>query len=207
MTLPTPAVHSPDLTADRLQTVANWLLDELQATEDDLVRATDTRWTKGCTTFGRQHSRVVAEWQSRRHPWLGMLDTSKALVFTIGEVPCRFSNDDPDNPSKKAVLEINPYQRAFAEFFSAELPVRYCFVVDRGMNGLADPYVVLHGLTEDNQVVCRWVSDAVTAFRVEAGIQPAAVDIPKRTLSPKQLGDVPDEGQQQTKAGDTPESV
>jgi hypothetical protein len=124
MTLPTPAVYSPDLTADRLQTVANWLLDELQATEDDLVRATDTRWTKGCTTFGRQHSRVVAEWQSRMHPWLGMLDTSKALVFTIGEVPCRFSNDDPDNPSKKAVLEINPYQRAFAEFFSAELLLR-----------------------------------------------------------------------------------
>jgi hypothetical protein len=208
MALPTPAVYAPALTSDRLQMVANWLLDELQATEDDLIRATDTRWTKGCTTFGRQHSRIVAEWKSRNHPWLGMLDASNALVFTIGEVPCRFSNDDPDNPSKKAVLEINPYQRAFAEFFSPELPVRYCFVVDRGMDGLADPYVVLHGLSDSNQIVCRWVSDSVPAFRVETENKPDAVDVQKRPLSARQPGEVSDEqGQQRTEDGDTSESV
>jgi hypothetical protein len=203
MALPTPAVYAPALTADRLQKVAGWLLDELQATEDDLTRPTDTRWTKGCTTFGRQHSRIVAEWQSRNHPWLGMLDASNALVFTIGEVPCRFSNDDPDNPSKKAVLGVNPYQRAFAEFFTPELPVHYCFVVDRGMDGLADPYVVLHGLSDSNQIVCRWVSDSVPAFRVATESQPAAVEVQKRALSAKHLGEVLEQDPQRTEDGDT----
>jgi len=185
MTLPLPAAYAPELTADRLQTVANWLLDELQATHDDLVRTTDTAWTKGCTTFGRQHSRIIAEWQSGRHSWLGLLDPSKALVFTIGGVPCRFSNDDPENPSKKAVLEVNPHQRAFVEFVAADRAVRFCFVVDRGVDGIADPYVVLHGLSEENVVLCRWVSDAVPAFRLEVDLKPAPVEVPKAKLGPK----------------------
>ncbi|HET7331216.1 hypothetical protein [Dyella sp.] len=206
MTLPTPAVYAPELTADRLQPVANWLLDELQATQDDLVRSTDTAWTKGCTTFGRQHSRIISEWQSGKHAWLGILDTSKALVFTIGGVPCRFSNDDPDNPSKKAVLEVNPHQRAFAEFASSDQPVRFCFVVDRGMDDLADPYVVLHGLSDENVVLCRWVSDAASAFRSEMGTQPAAVEVQKTKLAPKQPEKI-DESQSQASDGNAPESL
>ena len=60
MTLPLPAVFNPALSSDRLQEVATWLLDELYATEDDLSRSTDNGYTRGCTTFGRQRSRIVA---------------------------------------------------------------------------------------------------------------------------------------------------
>lgn len=186
MTLPAPAVFAPALTADRLQAVADWLLEELQSTNDDLTRPTDTPWTKGCTTFGRQHARIIHEWHTGKHGWLGMLDTSKALVFTIGNVPCRFTNDDPDNPSKRAVLEVNPYQREFAEFSNAEEPVHFCFVVDHGMDGMADPHVVLHGLSEENIVLCRWASDTVPAFRAEFAARPAAIEVEKPKLVPKQ---------------------
>jgi hypothetical protein len=185
MTLPLPAVYAPQLSAQRLQVVADWLLEEFYATLDDLIRPTDTPYTKGCTTFGRQRSRVIAEWRSGEHSWLGMLDAGNAIVFTIGGVPCRFSNDDPNNPSKAAVLEANPYQRSFAEFISADKPERYCFVIDRGVDGLAEPYVALLGYSVDNALMCRWVSDSVTAFGIEMGIEPRAVDVPKAKLGPK----------------------
>ena len=52
MILPLPATFNPVLTSERLQMVADWLLEELYATEDDLSRFTDSGYTKGCTTLG-----------------------------------------------------------------------------------------------------------------------------------------------------------
>jgi len=186
MTLPTPASFNPELSSKRLQQVADWLLEELFATQDDLVRGTDNAYTQGTTTFGRQHQRILAEWQSKEHPWLGMLNTSYAMVFTIGGVPCRFSNDNPDNPSKDAVLGMNPYQSSFAGFAQDGEPAKYCFVVDRGFEGLADPYVALDGYSSDGVHLCRWTSDSVRAFRSENAERPASVEIKKAPLGPKQ---------------------
>ena len=116
---------NPALSSDRLQEVATWLLDELYATEDDLSRSTDNGYTRGCTTFGRQRSRIVAEAASGRHAWLGLPNGNNDVVFTIGGVPCRFSNDDPANPSKDAVLTANRYQTEFLEFASPGEPGRF----------------------------------------------------------------------------------
>lgn len=204
MTLPLPSVFHPQLTVERLQAVSDWLLDEFFTTQDDLVRSTDTPYTRGCTTFGRQRSRLIAEWRSRQHPWLDMLDPGNAVVFSIGGVACRFSNDDPDNPSKSAVLDANPYQETFAGFASSDRPEKFCFVVDRGFDGLADPHVVFLGLSADNTVLCRWASDAVPAFRDEFRDQPSAVDVPKAPLSPKKP-EADDDDQQAASREDAPE--
>lgn len=186
MTLPTPAAFNPELSSDRLQHVADWLLQEFYATQDDLVRPTDTSYTRGCATFGRQHSRIVAEWQSKKHPWLGMLNARNATVFTIGGVPCRFSNDNPDNPSKDAVLGSNPYQSSFASFVRPGEPAKYCFIVDRGFEGVADPYVALDGYSVEGVHMCRWTSDPVRAFRSEGSDRPASVEVEKAKLGRKQ---------------------
>ena len=61
MTLPPPTIFNPELSSDRLESVSQWLLDELYATEDDLSRPTDNGYTRGCTTFGRQRNRIIAE--------------------------------------------------------------------------------------------------------------------------------------------------
>lgn len=185
MTLPTPAAFNTELSADRLQKVADWLLEEFYATQDDLIRPTDTSYTRGCATFGRQRSRIIAEWQSKEHPWLGMSNAGYALVFTINEVPCRFSNDNPDNPTKDAVLGQNPYQASFASFARSNEPATYCFVVDRGFEGVADPYVALDGYSADGVHLCRWTSDPVRAFRSEGADRPSAVEVPKAKLGPK----------------------
>lgn len=181
-----PFSFKPQLSGDRLQAVSNWLLEELYATEDDLSRSTDNGYTRGCTTFGRQRSRLLSEGASGEHPWLGLCNGANDLVFTIGGIPCRFSNDDPSNPSKDAVLTPNRYQLDFMEFATPGEPVRFCFIIDRGHNGAAEPRVEFLGFTSTNEVVFRWVSDTVRVLRVE-GAQPLAPSVPvaKPRVGPK----------------------
>lgn len=186
MILPLPAVFNSALSSDRLQEIASWLLDELYATEDDLSRFTDNGYTRGCTTFGRQRSRIVAEVVSGKYSWLGLPNGNNDIVFTIGGVPCRFSNDDPTKPSKDAVLTANRYQMDFLEFASPEEPGRFCFIIDRGHDGAAEPRVEFLGFAPSGKVACRWVSDAVRVLRVE-GEHPLALPVPigKPQIAPK----------------------
>jgi hypothetical protein len=169
MPLPLPASFNAELSSDRLEAVSTWLLDELYATEDDLSRPTDNGYTRGCTTFGRQRNRIISEAVSGQHAWLGLPNSNNDLVFTVGGVPCRFSNDDPTNPSKDAVLTANRYQMDFLEFAVRGEPGRFCFIIDRGHDG-----------------ACRWVSSTVRVLRLE-GQQPLAptVQVNKPQVAPK----------------------
>ena len=186
MTLPPPANFNPELTSDRLQVVSSWLLEELYATEDDLSRHTDNGYTRGCTTFGRQRNRILAEAQSGKHDWIGLANSYNDIVFTIGGVPCRFSNDDPANPSKDAVLTANRYQLNFLEFASKGEPGRFCFVIDRGHDGVAEPRVEFLGFTPSGEPACRWVSDKVRVLRLEGEQQLApTVPVSKPQIAPK----------------------
>lgn len=190
MTLPSPSAFNTELVSDRLETVSQMLLDELYATEDDLSRSTDSGYTRGCTTFGRQRSRIILEAISGRHGWLGLSNSSNDIVFTIGGVPCRFSNDDPSNPSKDAVLTANRYQMDFLEFAAKGKPGRFCFIIDRGQDGAAEPRVEFLGFTPSGEVACRWVSNAVRVLRL-AGQQPLVqpVHVAKPQVAPKRRGE------------------
>ena len=46
MDLPLPTSFNPELRSDRLQSVVQWLLQELYATEDDLSRSTVSGYTR-----------------------------------------------------------------------------------------------------------------------------------------------------------------
>lgn len=186
ITLPPPATFNPELSSDRLQAVSQWLLDELYATEDDLSRSTDNGYTRGCTAFGRQRNRIIAEALSARHAWLGLSNSNNDIVFTVGGVPCRFSNDDPSNPSKDAVLTANRYQMDFLEFAADSEPARFCFIIERGRDGAAEPRVEFLGFTPGGEIACQWVSNAVRLLRVE-GQQtlPQPVDVAKPQVAPK----------------------
>lgn len=198
MTMPPPSAFNAELVSDRLEAMSQWLLDELYATEDDLSRSTDSGYTRGCTTFGRQKNRIIAEALSGRHGWLALSNSNNDIVFTIGGVPCRFSNDDPSNPSKDAVLTANRYQMDFLEFATKGEPGRFCFIIDRGHDGAAEPRVEFLGFTPSGEVACRWVSNAVRVLRVE-GQQPLAqpVEVAKPQVAPKRR----DEGDAASEAG------
>ena len=192
MTLPPPAAFRAELVPERLEAVAQMLLDELYATEDDLSRTTDNGYTRGCTTFGRQRNRIMMEASSGRYGWLSLSNGSNDIVFTIGGVPCRFSNDDPSNPSKDAVLTANRYQMEFLEFAAQGEPGRFCFIIDRGQNGAAEPRVEFLGFTPSGEIACRWVSNAVRLLRLEGQqslVQPVHVNKPKVAPKRRQAGD------------------
>jgi hypothetical protein len=199
MTLPLPSAFNAELVSDRLETVSQMLLDELYATEDDLSRSTDSGYTRGCTTFGRQRSRIISEAMSGRYEWLGLSNGSNDIVFTIGGVPCRFSNDDPSNPSKDAVLTANRYQMDFLEFAAKGEPGRFCFIIDRGQDGAAEPRVEFLGFTPSGEVACRWVSNAVRVLRLEGQqslVQPVQVAKPQVAPKRRDEGDAASEAMQ-----------
>ncbi len=185
-TIPLPTAFNPELNAERLGIISQMLLEELYATEDDLSRDTDNGYTRGCTAFGRQRNRIMAEAQSDKYAWLELRSSSNDLVFAIAGVPCRFSNDDPQNPSKDAVLTINRFQRDFFEDSAAGQPARFCFVIDRGFSESEEPRVVFLGFALDGTIACRWESGAVRVLRnADASALPPAVDIGKPPVKPK----------------------
>lgn len=186
MTLPHPSVFHAALTSERLTEVSNMLLTELYATEDMLSSDVDDAYTRGCTTFGRQKNRIKREAGKEGKEWLTLSNSANDLVFNIGGVPCRFSNDDPDSPQKLAVLAANRYQASFFDEVESGLPCRFCFVIDRGVNGDEEARVVFLGFDTNNTLRCRWISDSIRTVHSIAPDIPAAVDLSKPTIAPKE---------------------
>lgn len=184
-----PSDFQPALTNERLAQVANWLLEEWYATEDDLVRDTDSPYTRGTTKFGRQKNRIVKESLSGQNPWLRVENNGNDLVFSIGGVPCRFSNDSASSPSKPAVLEVHRFQMPLIEVAEPGQAVRFCFVIDRGLGETSEPRVELLGFTASSELVCRWTSNTMVRTLVDVkDALPEPVKIEKPVVAPKRRG-------------------
>lgn len=169
-----------------LQLIASWLLEEYAATEDDLIRDTDNAYTRGSTRFGRQRQRIMNAHLSGKYPWLKVMNGGQDLVFSIHDIPCRFSNDDPDAPKKRAVVETHLFQMPLLEEAEPGAPARFVFVTDCGVDESADPQVVLLGFSSSGQEVCRWASSRIIRHIGEAVPSlPEAVALPKPAVAPK----------------------
>ena len=172
-----------------LNVVASWFLEEWRNTEDDMVRETDTAYTRGTARFGRQKQRISLEYVSGRHPWLRVENNGLDIVFSIVDVPCRFSNDNADAPKKRAITEVHPFQMSLLEEAEPGEAARFVFVIDQGFNELSEPRVMLLGFSSSGQEVCRWTSGgAVRTLRDVKSSVPAAVEISKPVITPKRRG-------------------
>lgn len=185
MSLPHPSHYHAALSSERLAYVSRLLLTELAATERQMSSEVDDGYTRGCPTFGRQKNRIKLEATSGKAEWLTIVNPNNDLVFAIGSIPCRFSNDNPDSPSKDAVMVANRHQRSFFEDFERGVPKRFCFVVDRGASEHEDARVVFLGYDENNVLRCRWNSDSVRTLQVVEPIVPEAAQLPKPIIGPK----------------------
>jgi hypothetical protein len=180
----------PALKEEYLQLVATWLLDEWYATEDDLVRDTDTPYTRGTTRFGRQQKRFWLEYRSGKHNWLRVLNNSLDLVFEISGIPCRFSNDNVESPKKRAVVEVHQHQISFLEDAEPGDAARFVFVLDPGIDESSEPRVVFLGFSAGGEEVCRWMSGGVVRRIGEASPSvPPAVELPKPSVATKRKRD------------------
>lgn len=193
-----PSRFPPSLKEEYLNLVASWLLEEWYATEDDLVRDTDTPYTRGTTRFGRQKQRISNEYLSGRHPWLRVENNGLDLVFSIVEIPCRFSNDNADAPKKRAVLEVHPFQMRLIEDAEPGEAARFVFVIDQGIEEVDEPHVLLLGFSASGEEVCRWRSGGVLRrLGLATASMPEPVAIGKPVVTPKQraiVDDVASEG-------------
>lgn len=180
-----PAFPS-SLKEEYLNLVAGWLLEEWRNTEDDLVRDTDTPYTRGTTRFGRQKQRITNEYVSGRHAWLKVENNGQDIVFSISGIPCRFSNDSADSPKKRAVLEVHPFQMRLLEEAEPGEAARFVFVIDQGVDETSEPRVLLLGFSVSGQEVCRWRSGGVLRTLGESKpSMPAPVEISKPVITPK----------------------
>lgn len=192
MKLQAPFDFQHSFTPERLSKVADWFLEEWYATADDLVRDTDTPYTWGTTRFGRQKQRIVNEFLSGVHDWLGVENGGNDLVFSIGGIPCRFSNDDAAAPKKRAVLEAHRFQMPLIECAEPGQAVRFCFVIDPAKDEFSGPRVELLGYTATDELICRWQSDASVRTLIDIKqVLPDPVQISKPVVVPKRrsLGD------------------
>lgn len=194
MPFPHPSHFHPEFSDDRLKYVAHWLLEEVFSTETDLQSEYDGRYTRGCTQFGRQRTKITKLALSQEYAWLGILNGGNDLVFTIGGIPCRFSADDPDNPKKRAVLDINPYQASFFDQVAEGTPCKFCFVIDRGMHESAEPRVVMLGTDAAGGLLCRWESDTIRSLYLTSNEAPAPAEMKKPSVGVKQKNSDKDSG-------------
>lgn len=174
------------LKEEYLTLVASWFLEEWYATEDDLVRDTDTPYTIGTTRFGRQKQRISNEYVSRHHSWLRVENNGLDIVFSVNGIPCRFSNDNADAPKKRAVLEVHPFQMSLIEEAAPGEAARFVFVIDQGFGEIEEPHVLLLGFSASGQEVCRWRSGGILRkLRDAKKTMPAPVEIQKPVITPK----------------------
>lgn len=171
---------------EHLKLVASWMLEEYESTLDDLVRDTDSEYTIGTTSFGRQKARILKESRSENYPWLEFRNTTNDLVFSVDGIPCRFTNDNVVNPKKRAARETHCLQYSLLEDAAVSDDMRFVFVLDKEFFK-DEPRVVLLGYSkETNTQVCSCVLRESSRRIGEANISlPDSVEIKKPLVSPK----------------------
>jgi hypothetical protein len=110
-----PWIRYPQLTKDRLSTIAKLLRDVRQETvklhDPD---AGDTEWSLGCRIYSRSCFAITEA--SAKHDWLDVLAEQEPLRFSfaIGRIPFRFYRGNADDPPGRYIettfAELNQRQ-------------------------------------------------------------------------------------------------
>ncbi len=137
--------------------------------------------SKANTAIALEHPFLIG-----KYDWLTLMNGANDLVFAIGGVPCRFSNDDPSNPSKVAAIAVNRYQIPFLEFVQPGEPGRFCFIVDKGQSEIEEPRVEFLGYGPSGELACRWISNSIRVLREVDAELPSPVEVSKPSIMPKQ---------------------
>lgn len=185
MDLPHPEVFHAAFRSDRLEVIANVLIEEHFSTLTDLQSEYDDGYSRGTTRFARQKNRLKSIAMSGQYDWLQLRDTSNALIFAIDGIPCRFATDDPVNPTKPAVVDTTQIQLSFFDEVENGVPCKFCFILDGGYTEADDPRVVFVGEDMMGVVKCKWTSDGAKTLHAVAANTPPAKDVGRAPVGPK----------------------
>jgi hypothetical protein len=173
------------LRSDRLEIIANILIEEHFTTLTDLQSEYDDGYSRGTTRFARQKNRLKSVALSGQYDWMQLRHAGNDLVFTIDGIPCRFATDDPANPTKPAVLEATPVQQSFFDEVESGEPCKFCFILDGGYAETDDPRVVFIGEDVMGVVKCKWMSDGTKALHHVSAHTPPAKEVGKASVGPR----------------------
>jgi hypothetical protein len=160
-TIEHPADCHPDLTDDRLQSLAN-LFAETRAEVVSLhdPSAGDDSWCLGCRGFARTRNLILSKAATADWPWLRILNPGKQFIFAIGEVPVRFYRGQHDRAPSRTLstnaIELRQLSLAFDEAARDLSGLKWRFAIETDFlgNPCAVIFAALHG--DDGAVAYSW---------------------------------------------------
>jgi hypothetical protein len=148
-----PWEYHRDLTEERLVAVALLIVDGRQlAVELFDEEAGDNGWTLGCRAFQFGRARILRAVDGEEYRWLGLIDRSLQLIFTIGEVPVRIYRGEAHEPTDRTLRQSNNELRQLGFTFDERdegrsLAFRFAIETDVDGSVLGISFVGLRGET------------------------------------------------------------
>lgn len=114
--------------------------------------AGDNGWTLGCRAFQFGRARILNAVDEGIHEWLGVIDRSLQLIFTIGGVPIRIYRGDASEPTDRTKRQTLNELRQLGFLFNEHdegHDLAYRFAVETDLDGsvLTVKFVGLRGET------------------------------------------------------------
>lgn len=173
----------PELSDDRLRVIAVKLLDIRYSTFREINSPYDDNYTRETAVFGRSRNMLIALAMGRQYSWMSLKHAAMDVTFNIGNVPCRYFRDDPNNPEKAGFFKRNAVDDLFA--LDDGHPVMWRFVVERALNEDDEDRVFFAGYNGYQEKVSEWMYQLSAPFLhavgpeipVEAKIPDAIVEV------------------------------
>lgn len=187
-------VTSPDeisdqLSADRLGTIAQLMLEVLHKALLDTSTEHDCAYSRGALSWARIKNALMQLIRSGRHPWLSLKHGGNDLVIGIGPHPVRFFLDDHLNPRKPRVLdptdgEVLQLELGLPGFDDKSVDL-WRFIVERAISDDDDHRVYFVGYNRVREVVAQWqYTESVRAFFAVDARMPLAAELAPIELTP-----------------------
>lgn len=187
--LATPSELSPDLSDERLSTLAQLMLEVLHKALLDTSTEHDCAYSRGALSWARIKNALLQLIRTNRYEWLTIKHSGNDLVIGIGPHAIRFFLDDHLNPRKPRVL--NPTDGEMLQL-ALDFPTTgdksvdlWRFIVERALSEEDDHCVYFVGYNREREVIVQWkYSDSVRAFYTVDGLIPAAAILAPINLTP-----------------------
>lgn len=187
MKFPLPSSFYPELSSDRLQVIAEALLDLRFDTLKQMSTEYDDGYTRETAVFGRSRNMLVNLALNGTYPWLTLSNPAMDVTFNIGLVPCRFFRDDPDSPMKNGFFRRNSVDSLFAPDDTS--PVIWRFVVEMALSDEDEDCVAFVGYNVYQEKVSEWIYEGSTPALHSVDKQvPQAADIPAASVGVREDG-------------------
>lgn len=176
-----PTVFYPELSDDRLLVIAVKLLDIRFSTFREMNSPFDDNYTRETAVFGRSRNMLIDLAMGQQYGWISLKHAAMDVTFNIGQVPCRFFRDDPNNPEKVGFFKRNAVDDLFA--MDEGHPVMWRFVVEKALTEDDEDRVFFVGYNVFQEKVSEWMYQAsAPALHVIGKGIPAAAEIPDATV-------------------------